>query len=189
MASERQIAANRRNANNSSGPCSGAGKKRASRNSYRHGLSAKIIPSAERAKRIEDLARKIAGDAADVVILDLASTAAQAELDLARTRQVRGALIQRLSASGTFEVPQAPSTTVRDVMDFVITFEQTGKIPRPVDIAKTMPRMEPAGTAEAVRRALRELIKLDRYERRAAAQRERSVHSIISRNKNNYNQR
>ena len=39
MASERQITANRRNARNSTGPHSGAGKKRGSRNAYRHGLT------------------------------------------------------------------------------------------------------------------------------------------------------
>jgi hypothetical protein len=42
MASERQIAANRRNARKSTGPRSGAGKKRASRNAYRHGLTLSI---------------------------------------------------------------------------------------------------------------------------------------------------
>jgi hypothetical protein len=39
MASERQIAANRRNASKSAGPRSQSGKSRASRNAYRHGLS------------------------------------------------------------------------------------------------------------------------------------------------------
>jgi hypothetical protein len=181
VASERQIAANRRNAQNSTGPRSGAGKKRASRNSYRHGLGAKLVPSAERAKRIENVARKIAGDAADVDILELARTAAQAELDLARIRQVRVALIQRLSAVGTFDVPQGPSERRRDVMDSVITFGQTGKFPKPVDAAATMPQTEPGRAAEAMRGALPELLKLDRYEQRAAGRRERSVRTILDR--------
>ena len=42
MASDRQIAANRRNARKSTGPRSGAGKKRARRNAYRHGLTLSV---------------------------------------------------------------------------------------------------------------------------------------------------
>jgi hypothetical protein len=42
MASERQIAANRQNARKSTGPRSASGKKRASWNAYRHGLSKPI---------------------------------------------------------------------------------------------------------------------------------------------------
>ena len=70
MATERQIAANRRNAGNSTGPRSSGGKKRASRNSYRHGLAAAVTTTEEDAKRIERLARRIAGDTADFVILE-----------------------------------------------------------------------------------------------------------------------
>jgi hypothetical protein len=44
-----------------------------------------------------------------------------------------------------------------------------------------------ASDAEAVRGALPELLNLDRYERRAAARRDRSVLAIIDRIKNNNN--
>jgi len=58
MASERQIAANRRNARKSSGPHSGAGKKRASRNAYRHGLTLskavrRVLPELRKPDRYE----------------------------------------------------------------------------------------------------------------------------------------
>ena len=62
MASERQIAANRRNARKSAGPRSGAGRKRASRNAYRHGLTLSISSTAAFAKQLDRLALKIAGD-------------------------------------------------------------------------------------------------------------------------------
>jgi hypothetical protein len=57
MASERQIAANRRNARKSTGPRSGAGKKRASRNAYRHGLTLSITSTEALAKQLETLVR------------------------------------------------------------------------------------------------------------------------------------
>jgi hypothetical protein len=150
--SERQIAANRRNAQNSTGPRSGAGKKRASGNSYRHGLSATAPSSAQRAKHIDRLARKIAGHAADVVSLEYARAVAQAEFDLVQVRQIKVALIERMRTSGEFE---------------------------PAKAKVTMPETKPGRSAEGVRRALPELLKLDRYERRAAAPRWRSLSAMV----------
>jgi len=48
-------------------------------------------------------------------------------------------------------------------------------------IADQMPSEGPDRTAEAVRRALPELLKLDRYERRAAARRDRAVRQLCRR--------
>ena len=62
MATERQIAANRCNARKSTGPRSRAGKSRASRNAYRHGLSRSIGTDTVFAEQLETLAREIAGD-------------------------------------------------------------------------------------------------------------------------------
>jgi hypothetical protein len=95
MASERQIAANRRNAASGSGPRSAGGKKRSSRNAYRHGL-ASSIPRANCARTLDQLARKILRDtgcAERAIALSHAYTAAEASFDLARVRQIKVALI------------------------------------------------------------------------------------------------
>ena len=92
MASERQIAANHRNARKSTGPRSGAGRKRASRNAYRHGLTLNIT-SAAFAKQLDKLVREIAGDSKDAIVLERARAIAQAELDLARVRRAKVSLI------------------------------------------------------------------------------------------------
>jgi hypothetical protein len=174
VASKRQIAANRRNARKSAGPRSAAGKRRASQNTYRHGLSGNI-GRAERAAQVETLARMIAGDTTDAMILDFARTAAEAELDLRRIRQIKVACIEHMLAFGESNDPD-PVTEVRDIVRFL----KTGILPEPVDALATMPQEEPARSAEAVRRALPQLLKLDRYERRAAARRNRSI-TIIGR--------
>jgi hypothetical protein len=85
MASERQIAANRRNARKSTGPRSGAGKKRASRNAYRYGLTLNIT-SAAFAKQLDKLVREIAGDSKDAIVLERAraGAAGQGFVDRAR---------------------------------------------------------------------------------------------------------
>ena len=167
MTSSRQIAANRRNARRSTGPRSAAGKKRTSRNSYRHGLAATRAIGAARANRIEKLARKIVGDAKDAIKLEWARTAAHAEFDLAQIRLIKVNLIERILTFGGLEPPQ----------DF--------RSIRQNDAAGTMPSAGAAATsvegdrlAEAVRLALPELLKLDRYERRAAALRDRSLRAL-----------
>src|SRR5262249_37872084 len=100
MASERQIAANRRNARKSTGPRSGAGKNRASRNAYRHGLPLDIASTAPFSKQLDKFVRKIAGNTENAIVLERARAIAQAELDLARVRQAKVALIERASAFG-----------------------------------------------------------------------------------------
>jgi hypothetical protein len=109
MASERQIAANRRNARKSTGPRSGAGKKRASRNAYRHGLTLSITSTAAFAKQLDNLVREIAGDTEDAIMLERARAAAQAELDLAQIRRAKVALIERASALGELDQGRLPS--------------------------------------------------------------------------------
>jgi hypothetical protein len=103
MASERQIATNRRNARKSIGPRCGAGKKRASRNAYRHGLTLSVISTTAVAKQLDKLVRKIAGDSKDAMVLERARAIAQAELDLARVRRAKVALIERASAFGELD--------------------------------------------------------------------------------------
>ena len=151
MASERQIAANRRNARKSTGPRSGAGKKRASRNAYRHGLALNITSTAVFAKQLDKLVGQITGETEDAMELERARAIAQAELDLARVRQAKVALIERASAFEALDPSRVP----------------------------TMPPHGPDRSAEAVRRVLPELRKFDRYERRAAARRDRAVLNLL----------
>ena len=175
MASERQIAANRRNARKSTGPRSGAGKNRSSRNAYRHGLTVSIASTAAFAKQLDKLVREIAGDSKDAIMLERAREIAQAELDLARVRRAKVALIERASAFGELDPAQAFST-VTEIKRFFNALDRGRLIvPKPTDPSATMPSQEPDRTAEAVRRVLPELRKLDRYERRAAVRRDLAV--------------
>jgi hypothetical protein len=177
MATERQIAANRCNAGRSTGPRSTAGKKRASRSSYRHGLRARAALGVETAKRIERLARKIAGHTTDAIILEGARGAAQAEFDIAHVRQVKLAVIQHMQAIGECDAPPSSLTT-----------RQTRMSTAPAEAEATMPPTEQECLAEAVQRALPELLVLDRYECRAMARRDRSVQIILDRRRNLSNQ-
>jgi hypothetical protein len=181
MTSDRQIAANRRNAHRSTGPRSDAGRKRSGRNSLRHGLAAAGTVNAERIKHIERLARDIAGDSNDSVTLECARAIAEAEFDLAQIRRVKAALISRVIAFG--EVAEASDwQLIAEAKRFFRALDR-GELIRPKLEAPAMPKTEPERTAEAVRRALPELIKLDRYERRAAVRRARSLRTFVERTK------
>ena len=185
VATERQIAANRRNARKSTGPRSTAGKSRARRNAYRHGLSATNASTAESIKWIDRLARKIAGDTKDPIILEHARTAAHAEFDLAKVRHLKVALIDRLRAFGDFAAPQfvyPPHLSPK----LVETMYEIDYFPMSIDAASTMPTTEPERTAEAVRRALPQLRKLDRYEQRAAVRRRQALAVVLERRKSIY---
>jgi len=190
MASERQIAANRLNARKSTGPRSRAGKRRASRNAYRHGLASSRKPDAATARKLDQLARQIAGDSNSEIILELARSAAEAELDLARVRLASVALINRVSAFGAIDPfsdelakDKAKWQRLRaELRHFKARL--SGAAPQSpvqdfIDSAENMPTQQPERTVEAVRRALPELVKLDRYQVRAASRRNRAIKEII----------
>ena len=181
MASERQIAANRQNARKSTGPRSAAGKRRSSRNAHCHGLS-KPLSRADVAQAVEVLARDIAGDAADRLPFDLARELAEAELDLDRVRRLKVALIGRVSAFGRLD-PSKIFASRRGEVAWVLQ-HFCGVTPRKgvpkfaVDNLPPMPTDEPQRTAEAVRRVLPSLLRLQRYEARAVARRDQAVRAI-----------
>jgi hypothetical protein len=77
MASQRQIAANRKNALKSTGPRTSTGKRRASANAYRHGLSSQT-DDGDNFEAVESLVRRIAGDTTDQDFLQRARVAARA---------------------------------------------------------------------------------------------------------------
>jgi hypothetical protein len=138
-----------------------------------------ITSTAAYAKQLDKLVRKIAGDTKDAIVLERARAVAQAGLDLAWVRRATVALIERASAFGELDPPQLTRAGFIRLLNAVLRDRDIESI----DASATMPSQEPDRSAEAIRRVLPELRKLDRYERRAAAQRERAVRSLSDRGK------
>ncbi|MGH6679250.1 MAG: hypothetical protein ACREDL_10055 [Bradyrhizobium sp.] len=90
MALDRQIAANRANARQSTGPRTVAGRRNSSRNALKHGLSRRV-DAAEVTALAAGLARCFNGESAAVG--DVARHIAQARLELSRIRNVRDRLL------------------------------------------------------------------------------------------------
>ena len=159
MANDRQLKANRANSAKSTGPRSTGGKKRAGKNAFRHGLSLSIDLTAN-AKQVENLARKIAGGSGSKIVWEIA-------------------LIERELAGGTVDAANTSVSASKLVQRVKRILAGRDIFPDPVDPLSTMPTEESERSAEALRRALPELLKLVRYERRALLRRDRALSDVI----------
>ena len=99
MATEKQIAANRANAKKSTGPRTSAGKKKSSRNAYRHGLSRPEPSDPCSAARIDAIAGLLGRAPEDQ--LAAARDFVHAQLALARIRSVRAAQWASIDLNGS----------------------------------------------------------------------------------------
>ena len=138
MVSSRKIAANRRNAWHSTGPCTAKGKDRSRRNALRHGLAVRLPWSGAIDREVERLAAQIGGPNPDPCRLHFARIAAEAEFELRRVRACRLSLVASATLAGS-----TASEPEREPQDRAATFR---KLPR-----------------------------LDRYEQRALARRNRAL--------------
>ena len=184
MTSERQIAANRRNAQRSTGPRSRAGKARVSRNALKHGLAATLMDNPALVEEVSALATTLVGGASgDTTALALASAIAEAELDLIRVRMARVELLNRLAADpATFE-PKLPKWLTPDWIEQVL--EAVASDDPITAIAKSNIRRllmpvanQPEKQALVLARAAPQLLRLDRYERRAMSRRRTAIRAL-----------
>ena len=94
MATDRQIAANRRNGSLGRGPKTSAGKARSRRNALKHGLSIPVNRDKTLRRKIAVLARILAQPEAGNVF-EQARAAAEAEFELVRARAAMEAVLTR----------------------------------------------------------------------------------------------
>ena len=167
MTSERKIRANRENAQQSKGATSAAGKRRSSRNAQKHGLSAATPYAGYTSTDVLRLVEEMVAPNSNAFVKAFARDAAHAQLRLETIARYQASLIERARTLGTLDpLPRPPLGPAYEVLNNVRVWGWTGLFPRPPDPEKTMPQDEPARTDEAIRRALRRLSALDRYERR-----------------------
>lgn len=101
MTSERKVASNRKNAQNSTGPRSELGRRLSSRNALRHGLAIAIGSDPSYSKDIEELATTLMCGGGRIVG-EFARQVAEAELDLLRIRKLKATHFNKV-----FDNPQA----------------------------------------------------------------------------------
>ena len=158
MTSPAKIAANRRNARRSTGPRSAAGKARARRNAFRHGLATPASLDHVAMDRIDDLIFALTRDFPNQLELELATLAAEAESEIERVRQAKVSMVNRAYAHLRDEGGRLLSAGERAALAFA------GK----TEILMACERYERRAISRR-NRALRALAKLQRELRREEA--------------------
>jgi hypothetical protein len=96
VATEKQIAANRANAQKSTGPKTLAGKLKSSRNAYRHGLSSPLRLDPVTSAKAGAIAHALIGEDGTEEKLRSAAEFAHAQLELQRIRSTRADLMAKV---------------------------------------------------------------------------------------------
>jgi hypothetical protein len=96
MAPEKQIAANRANAQKSTGPKTFAGKLKSRSNAYRHGLSCPLRLDPVASAKADAIARALIGEDGNEEKLRSAAEFAHAQLELQRIRSTRVDLMAKV---------------------------------------------------------------------------------------------
>jgi hypothetical protein len=95
MSSPARIAANRRNAQKSTGPRSVAGKVRSRRNAFRHGLAIPVTRDLCNAELVGSLAEQLLAHSATPAEQECALLAAEGQAEVLRARHAKVDLLER----------------------------------------------------------------------------------------------
>jgi hypothetical protein len=181
--SERQLAANRRNAARSTGPRTRAGKMRSRRNALRHGLAASLADHTLAPPEVDNFSNLIVGDRPSSSACNYAREAALAELDILKVRAARVAIFESVAPQLSLLSPDREGSILREEQQIELgrrTLEQllqASLISRKFRGAvRQLLTTEQAPDLFA--KAAKAILKLDRYELRALARRRRALRQL-----------
>jgi len=178
VTSERKIRANRANARASTGPKTAQGRSHTARNALRHALSLPVYSDPALSEEVEALARKIVGTDANSEKRELARRIAEAHIDLRRVRYARHQLLSQALSDPDYESEGTLRVKAVLVARCVRRFGQFG--PMPNKLAEFL-HSKPEGPykfAAILTDKTRQLIALDRYERRALSRRKFAIRAF-----------
>jgi len=178
VTSEPKIRANRANARASTGPKTAPGRSRAARNALRHALSLPVYSDPALSEEVETLAQKIVATDANAEKQELARRIAEAQIDLRRVRHARHQLLSQALSDPDYESEAMLGKKAALAIRRLRRIDRSTPMPEDaMEFLSSKPE-GPYKLATILTDKTRQLLALDRYERRALSRRKFAIRAL-----------
>jgi hypothetical protein len=177
LTSARKIKANRANARASTGPQTAQGRARSARNALRHVLSLPIRSNPVLSEEVETLAREIAGRDANAETRELARQVAEAQIDLRRVRYARHQFLSDALSDQYYDSHANMWTNAKVIGRLLQAKASAMSMEEPVKFLTSTPQ-GPHKLATILSEEAKQLLAMDRYERRALSRRKFAIRAF-----------